>query len=238
MKAAKKVSTSGATSKKNDPNAEKQYSTLGGSITDQIETLIVEGQLSPGEKLDEVLLGKQLSVSRTPIREALRVLAAKGLVEFRPRIGAIVACPTVGDVMDLFELVAELEAIAARLAAERMTDEDKQRIVEAHAACQTAAVTLDPQKYYETNGEFHAAIRHAAHNTMLLEETETLDKRLSPYRRFITFRPGRTETALREHEAIYNAIIARDGKAAALAMRNHVQVLAEESLALAKSLRF
>ncbi|WP_167522239.1 GntR family transcriptional regulator [Brucella tritici] len=238
MKAAKKLSTASAVSQKNDLIAQKRYSTLGGSITDQIETQIVEGQLKPGEKLDEVLLGNQLSVSRTPIREALRVLAAKGLVEFRPRIGAIVACPTVGDVMDLFELVAELEGVAARLAAERMTDEDKQRIVDAHAACQTAAVTFDPQKYYETNGEFHAAIRHAAHNKMLFEQTELLDKRLSPYRRFITFQPDRTETALREHVAVYNAIMARKGDSAEQAMRDHVQVLAEESLALAKSLRF
>ncbi|NKW09197.1 GntR family transcriptional regulator [Ochrobactrum tritici] len=83
MKAAK-IEHSQRSEPKNDLIAQKRYSTLGGSITDQIETQIVEGQLKPGEKLDEVLLGNQLSVSRTPIREALRVLAAKGLVEFRP----------------------------------------------------------------------------------------------------------------------------------------------------------
>jgi DNA-binding GntR family transcriptional regulator len=217
---------------------QRRRGALGGSIADDLETQIVDGRLSPGEKLDEVVLGNYFSVSRTPIREALRALAAKGLVEFRPRIGAIVARPTVGEVIDLFELVAELEGIGARLAAERMTDEDAVRIIAAHDACQRAASTLDPDKYYETNGQFHSAIQQAAHNQALSEQTELLDKRLSPYRRFITFRPGRIETALREHEAIYMAIIARDGDAAAIAMRNHVQVLAEESLALAKSLRF
>lgn len=220
------------------PVAQRQRGTLGGSITDELETQIVEGRMAPGEKLDEVFLGNYFSVSRTPIREALRALAAKGLVEFRPRIGAIVACPTVGQVIDLFELVAELEGVAARLAAERMTPEAAESIIAAHEACQNAAATLDPHKYYETNGQFHAAIQMAAQNKALMEQTGLLDKRLSPYRRFITFRPGRIETALREHEAIYLAILARDGEAAAIAMRNHVQVLAEESLALAKSLRF
>lgn len=220
------------------PVTQSQRGTLGDSITDELETQIVMGHMAPGEKLDEVALGKYFSVSRTPIREALRALAAKGLVEFRPRIGAIVACPTVGEVIDLFELVAELEGVAARLAAERMTDHAAKSIIAAHEACQSVARTLDPQKYYEINGQFHEAIHKAAQNQVLREQTELLNKRLSPYRRFITFRPGRIEAALREHEEIYLALVARDADAAALAMRNHVRVLAEESLALAKSLRF
>lgn len=220
------------------PKTQPQRGTLGDNITDELETQIVMGHMAPGEKLDEVALGKYFSVSRTPIREALRALAAKGLVEFRPRIGAIVACPTVGEVIDLFELVAELEGVAARLAAERMTDEAAKDIISAHDACQSAVLTLDPHKYYEINGLFHDAIQKAAQNEALREQTELLNKRLSPYRRFITFTPGRIETALREHEEIYLALIARDADAAALAMRNHVRVLAEESLALAKSLRF
>lgn len=220
------------------PVARKHRGTLGGRIADELETQIVDGRFQPGEKLDEVALGDYFSVSRTPIREALRALAAKGLVEFQPRIGAIVASPTVGEVMDLFELVAELEGVGARLAAERMTPEDAQLIVATHDACQHAASSEEADKYYETNRHFHHAIQQAAHNKALLEQAELLDKRLSPYRRFITFRRGRIENLLREHEEICRAIISRDGETAAAAMRKHVQVLAEESLALAKSLRF
>jgi len=238
MKIGAGTQASAAADRSRQETPQKSRGSLGGSITNEIESQIVEGRLVPGEKLDEVALGSRFSVSRTPIREALRALAAKGLVEFRPRIGAIVAAPTVGEVIDLFELVAELEGIGARLACERMTQDDRQQIIETHCACQSAAITLDPNTYYQTNGEFHSAILRAAHNTALMEQTELLDKRLSPYRRFITFRPGRIETALREHEAIYNAILARDGDAAASAMRDHVRVLGEESLALAKSLRF
>lgn len=212
--------------------------TLAGRIAIELETRIVDGEFSPGTKLDEIVLGNYFSVSRTPIREALRVLSTKGLVEFRPRIGAIVASPTIGEVMDLFELVAELEGVGARLAAARMTEEDAARIVAAHEACQHAASTLDAEQYYKTNREFHIAIQHATHNKALMEQTELLDKRLSPYRRFITFRRSQIDILQREHEEICRALISREGESAAIAMRKHVQVLAEESLAAAKSLRF
>jgi DNA-binding GntR family transcriptional regulator len=202
-----------------------------------IESAIVDGSMRPGTKLDEAMLCAKFAVSRTPVREALRGLAAVGLVSFQPRQGAIVASPTVGEVVELFEVVAELEGVAARLAAERLDGESARRINDAHAACREAAQELDPERYYALNGEFHAAISRAAENAVLVSEIERLDKRLSPYRRFITFRPGRTETALREHEAIAHAVLARDGGAAAEAMRNHVRILGEDALALAKSLR-
>lgn len=212
--------------------------TLSTDITTALEQQIVMGSLAPGEKLDETALGDYFSVSRTPIREALRALAAKGLVEFRPRLGAIVASPTVGEVIELFELVAELEAVAARLATERMTEDNEARIVRAYEACQAAAINLDPNTYYDTNGEFHEAIHLASDNQMLVEQIELIDKRLSPYRRLITFEKGRIQVAVREHEEIYQALLARDGNSAAAAMRQHVRILAEESLAFAKSLRF
>lgn len=216
----------------------KTAGALGRDISADLETQIVEGRLSPGAKLDEVALGQNYGVSRTPVREALRALAAKGLVQFQPRMGAIVAQPTVGEVMDLFEVVAEMEGVAARLACERMDRVDERLIIETHRACQQAASSFDPEMYYQTNGQFHHAIQRAAHNQSLIDQIELMNKRLSPYRRFITFRPGRTETAIREHEAVFEAILARDGDAAASAMRSHVRVLADDSLALSRSLRF
>ncbi|MDW6023224.1 GntR family transcriptional regulator [Mesorhizobium sp. BAC0120] len=219
-------------------SSRKKAGSLGRDVGADLETQIVEGRLAPGEKLDEIALSNQYSVSRTPIREALRALAAKGLVDFQPRIGAIVAQPTVGEVMDLFEVVAEMEGVAARLACERMNADDRALLSAAHQACQETASSFDPDAYYKTNGDFHSAVHKAAHNAILLEQIEHLNKRLSPYRRFITLRPGRTEAALREHEAVFEALIARDGAAASQAMRNHVRVLAEDSLALSRSLRF
>lgn len=212
--------------------------TLAIRLRAAIEVEILEGRLKPGTKLDEAALAVQFSVSRTPVREALRALAAVGLVSFEARQGAIVASPTVGEVVDLFEVVAELEAAAARLAVERLEVVEEHQIREAHDRCREAASGSDPERYYAMNGEFHSAIRHAAGNRVLIQEIELLDKRLSPYRRFITFRPGRTETAIREHEAITESISRRDGEGAAHAMRSHVRILGEDALALAKSLRF
>lgn len=213
-------------------------SSLAVRVRAAIESEIVDGRLKPGTKLDEAQISERLSVSRTPVREALRGLAAVGLVSFQPRRGAIVASPTVGEVINLFELVAELEGFAARLAVERIDAESERLIIDAHDRCREAAQGFDPMRYYAKNGVFHRAIHNGARNEMLSIEIESLDKRLSPYRRFITFRTGRTKTALREHEAIVEAIQARDGPGAALAMSDHVRLLGEDTLALAKSLRF
>jgi DNA-binding GntR family transcriptional regulator len=202
-----------------------------------IESEILEGKLKPGDRLDEVALTRRFEVSRTPIREALRLLASSRLVELRPRLGATVARPTAGEVVELFELVAELEGIAARFAAERMDDGDLGAIEATHQACQLAAGGNDAAAYYRINGEFHRMIHKAAKNLVLVEEIGVLDKRLAPYRRFITFRPGRTQAALREHDDILQAIQARNSDRAALAMCNHVRILGEDALILAKGLR-
>ena len=202
-----------------------------------IESEILEGRLKPGDRLDELALTRRFEVSRTPIREALRLLSSSRLVELRPRLGATVAQPTAGEVVELFELVAELEGIAARLAAERMDDADLAAIEGAHQACQQAAGGDDAAAYYRINGEFHRTIHKAAKNRVLVEEIGRLDKRLSPYRRFITFRPGRTQAALREHGEILQAIQTRSADRAARAMRDHVRILGEDALVLAKGLR-
>lgn len=156
-------------------------------IVHELEEDIVAGRLAPGSPLDEPALATRFGVSRTPVREALRLLATTGLVELRWRSGAVVASPTVGEVVELFETVAELEAVAARLAAERSGAADLAAIEAALGDCREAAGGGDPDRYFERNGAFHAAIRRGAGNGVLDAEIERLDKRLKPYRRFITF---------------------------------------------------
>ena len=234
--------------------------TLGADLRAQLEREIVEGELARGQKLDEAILAERFGVSRTPVREALRALAATGLVEIRPRFGAVVARPTAAETMDLFELVAELEGRLAETQAQvesltaanetltddlartektmvaRMDETAAEEIRAAHEACRAAAQGGDAAGYWSVNGRFHAAIRDAAGNSALRRQIEEMDKRLSPYRRFITFRPGRTRTALKEHEEIAEAVAARDGERAGRAMRDHVRVLADDVFALVKSL--
>jgi DNA-binding GntR family transcriptional regulator len=214
-----------------------QHQTLVERLMDAIQREILEGTLRPGDRLEELALSRRYGVSRTPIREALRQLASTRLVDVRPRLGAIVASPTAGEVIDLFELVAELEGMAARLATERLDKADLAAIERAHMICRKAARGSDASAYYRVNLDFHQAVHKAAKNKVLLEEIQALDRRLSPYRHFITFRVGRTQTALREHDEILCAIQERDPKLAQTSMRDHVRILGEDALVLVKGLR-
>lgn len=201
-----------------------------------IETEIVAGRFRPGEKLDEKALADRLSVSRTPIREALRALAAVGLVSLENRLGATVAQPSVLEIMELFETVGEFEAVAARLACIKGDAEALAAIAEAHDACRLAAQSDDPKRYFEANGAFHRWIWSASGNAVLREQISVVDRRLAPYRKFITFRQGRSQDAIEEHEQIAQAICARRPNEAMDAMRAHVQILGEDVLALARNL--
>lgn len=218
-------------------NADAEKSTRAGRIAAELEAEIMRGDLAPGQRLDEMALANRFAVSRTPVREALRALAASGLIDVQPRIGAVVARPTVSEVMEMFELVGELEAVASRLACERMTDHHSDRIACAYEACRTAAASQDVSLYMDRNDAFHSAIHAAADNRALVEQIAHLGKKLAPYRRFITFRPERRDTAEREHERLARAILARDGTQAATAMKDHVQMLADDALILARSLK-
>lgn len=202
----------------------------------EIEADILEGRLRPGQRLEEVALSKKYAVSRTPIREALRQLAATRLVELQPRLGAVVARPTAGEVIELFEVVAELEGIAASLAAQRLLATDREAISQAHDACRLSARGGDAEAYYRINDQFHRAIHSAAHNHVLAQNIQMLDKRLVPYRRFITFRPGRTQEALREHDDIFAALLDQNSECARAAMVQHVRILADDVLHLVKGL--
>jgi DNA-binding GntR family transcriptional regulator len=206
-------------------------------LSSAIQTEILEGKLAAGTRLEELALSRRYGVSRTPIREALRQLAATRLVEIRPRMGAVVASPTAGEVIDLFELVAELEGMAARLAAERLDTYGRTTIEKAREACQRAARGRDAAAYFRVNQRFHEAIHKAAGNQALLEEIAALDMRLSPYRRFITFRAERTQAALREHDAIVHAILRGNARLAQMAMRDHVKILGDDTMVIVKGLK-
>ncbi len=202
-----------------------------------IEADILEGRLPPGQRLEELVLSHKFGVSRTPIREALRQLASARLIELRPRIGAVVAQPTAGELIDLFEFVAELEGVAAAFAAGRLDTAHLNLITESHAACKESAQGNAAEAYYRANGKFHRAIHAASQNRVLEYEIAVVDKRLAPYRRFITFRPGRTQEALREHDDILRAIADRDPTRARAAMSEHVRILGNDAIHLVKGLR-
>lgn len=196
-------------------------------LREAIEDEIVTGALAPGARLEEATLADKFGVSRTPIREALLHLAASGLVEIRPRRGAIVSAPDARRLVEMFECMAELEAACGRLAARRCTDQDAAALRSAHAACEQAAQTGDPETYYFENAAFHALVYRASHNAFLAEQALALHRRLAPYRRMQLRARNRIAQSLTEHAAAVEAIIAGDGDAAATILRDHIVIQGE-----------
>ncbi len=194
-------------------------------LLDAIEQDIATGVLAPGARLDEVTLAERYGVSRTPVREALHQLAASGLVVIRPRRGAVVATVGPQQLYEMFEVMAEMEAMCARLAARRVTAGMRAALVEAHTAC--ARAVGSPDAYYEANEAFHQEIYRASGNGFLEEQCLALQKRLRPYRRLQLRVGNRVKRSFSEHESIVAAIGAGESAGAAVAMKAHVRVQGE-----------
>jgi DNA-binding GntR family transcriptional regulator len=214
------------------PDPRTGVGTLAQRVRVALEEGILSGALQPGERLDEAGLASRYGASRTPVREALRQLAASGLVEIRAHQGAVVAQPTTQDLIEMFEVMAELEASCSSLAARRATSLDRADIMAAHNACIAAAAAVDESAFYEANNLFHEAIYRAAHNRFLLDQTLALRNRLGPWRRFVTFHPGRMSASIEEHARIMDLVFAMNGAAAADFMRTHVDNLRDGIAAL------
>jgi DNA-binding GntR family transcriptional regulator len=205
-------------------------------LREAIEEQIATGVRRPGTRLDEQELAAEFGVSRTPIREALIQLGAAGVVEMRPRRGAIVAEVGPARLCEMFELMADLEAMCARLAARRISDAEQKQLLQAHQACEVARDAQDPDEYYRRNEVFHHRIYAASHNGFLAEQALALSRRLRPYRRLQLRVRNRMQTSYSEHQAVVDAILAGDGEAAAEALRGHVTVQGERFADLVASL--
>lgn len=202
-------------------------SNISQRLRDQIENEILTGQFAPGDRLDEVALANRFGVSRTPIREALLQLSAAGVIEVRPRRGAIVANIGAGRLIEMFEVMAELEGLAGRLATRRHTDVDIQAILDAHEACRKAAGAGDSDAYYYENERFHFAIYHASHSQFLIEQCSALHRRLKPYRRLQLRVRNRVARSFAEHEQFVAALSAADADQAGRALHDHVAIQGE-----------
>jgi len=200
---------------------------ISDRLRENIEEQIATGKLSPGSTLDEATLVEQHGVSRTPVREALIQLAAQGLIEIRPRRGAVVTSIGPARLMEMFEVMGELEAMCGRLAARRMKDSERAELNAAHEACEKARSEQDSDTYFYCNERFHAAIYAGSHNSFLGEQALQLHRRLRPYRRLQLRVRNRMEASYKEHDAIVRSILAGDADSAALALREHVVVQGE-----------
>ena len=180
-------------------------------IRDSLEQRIVEGELGNGKRLDETELSGFYGVSRTPVREALQRLAESGLAEHLPRRGTFVRAPSLSQLVEMFEVMAELECMAIRLAARRATAEDIDALEKDNETCRAAVAADDTKKYYEVNARLHGRIYQMSGNSFLASEARRLHDRLRPFRRLQLRVRGRMEESMAEHDIILAAL--RDGDA-------------------------
>jgi len=188
----------------------------------QLEHEIISGQLRAGERLDELSLAARFAVSRTPVREALLQLTSMGLVEMRPRRGAVVASIGLKDLLDMFEVMAELEGMCARLAARRINDQECMDMRDIHEQSKRAVDAGDYDAYYACNVQFHETLYVASRNNYLAEQTMALRNRLAPYRRSQLHQHGRLSGSFAEHENILKAVEDRDAERVEELMKQHL----------------
>jgi DNA-binding GntR family transcriptional regulator len=199
--------------------------TLAEKLATAIADGILAGTLKPGIRLDEVSLAQKHGVSRTPVREALRQLTTSGLIDMRPRKGAIVSKATREQVESLFVAMAEMEATCARLAAMTMTPIERRRLQARHEAMTELAAAGDPESYSDANVAFHSAIYAGAHNAPIAEFAMGLRRRVGPFRRAQFRVEGRLLKSNQEHDAVVRAIVSGDPVTAHSAMLHHVSLV-------------
>lgn len=204
--------------------------TLAESLRQKLEGAIAAGHLEPGSRLDEQEIAQRFGVSRTPVREAFRLMAANNLVELRGRQGATVRAIKAQALIEMFQVMAELEGLCARLAARRVSQAWGDEISEIHQRLISASETGGIDLFYDINQEFHEAIYEASRNAFLADQTRKLRNQVAAYRRRVTRMPNRIADTIREHEAIMQAILAHDAERAHSAMRDHVNLLGDNLL--------
>ncbi len=195
---------------------------LSERIRNALTDAIASGDFAAGTVLDEQLLADRYGASRTPVREALRQLAASGLVEIRPRRGVVVARLTPQRIGDMFEASAEIEALCARLAAYRMTPLERGALMDLHGETAEAVAAGDVDAYDRLNRAFHEALYAGTHNAFLAEQALALRERLAAFRRTQLRQGDRIHRSRDEHGDILTALCEGDGESAGRRMRAHM----------------
>lgn len=198
------------------------YKPLRELVFETLREAIIQGRLRPGERLMEVQLAEEMGVSRTPVREAIRKLELEGFVVMVPRKGAYVAGISTKDIADVFEVRAALEALAAGLAAERITEEELEELERLLVEAQEAS-TRDLQALVEVDARFHELIYKASRNQKLIQIITNLTDQIQRFRLTSLSRPGRYKHAMEEHKKIVEAISERNVELAQALAREHIE---------------
>jgi DNA-binding GntR family transcriptional regulator len=195
---------------------------LSAMVTDSLRSMIVEGVLGPGTRLNERILCEQLHVSRTPLREAFKTLAVEGLIEILPNRGAVVVQLSETDIEQAFELMGALEGLAGQLACKRITDAEVAEIRALHFEMLAAHSRRDLPTYYRINHAIHDRINAAACNAMLTATYLQVNSRIQSLRFRSNFDTRNWDEAVEEHGAMLQALEKRDGATLARLLQQHL----------------
>lgn len=196
---------------------------LAVELTARIRRMIMEGELKPGEKVPEKELTLRFGVSRTPVREALKVLANEGFVRLLPNRGARVSQQTPEELSEIFPVIAALEGVAGELAAEKASDDDIARVAMLTKGLRLSYEAGDRPRYFDINQAIHKIILSAARNKTLAQQHAALAGRIYRARYAANLENRRWRAAIREHEAISEALAERDGRKLGRLMKEHFE---------------
>jgi DNA-binding GntR family transcriptional regulator len=191
-------------------------------VADQLRVRIFAHELAPGTWIDEQTLAKEFGISRTPLREAIKVLAAEGLITMKLRRGAYVTDVNRGDLEQIFTILSLLEGQAAKEAATKAQEKDLNELDDMHLRLEKAAADRNLEQFFEVNVRFHERVIAIANNPWLTDVIADLRKVLKLQRKDALSRTGRLQSSLSEHREILKALLKRDPIAAEQAMRTHL----------------
>jgi DNA-binding GntR family transcriptional regulator len=191
-------------------------------VADVLRDLIVSGAVAPGTRLTEMELCRTFNRSRSPVREAIRVLTSEGLIELLPNRGVRVRLPDIEEILQTFSVIGTLDAMAGELAAANISIADTTRIRELHYSMVVAFEAGDLPNYYRLNQAIHQAIWQASENRILVQELERLNAWVRPYRFAVNVRHESWRKSVLDHENILIALINRDGRRLGQILRLHL----------------
>lgn len=208
----------------------EQTGRYAADIASAVEADILSGKLQAGDRIDEPALAKRFNVSRTPVREALVELAGKGLIEQRHNRGAFVARISLESMLEVYEILAELEGLAAKLAARRMDAAQRGRLEAIHGRMARLTGASSRSRYMALDDEFHDLITDACRNAVLQEQLRVYRRRIFAVRRASMEAARQMDQSHAEHEALVKAICAGRDDEARWVMSEHVSLRGEQAI--------
>lgn len=196
---------------------------LHDQVLSRLRTMLVEGTIPPGTKLNERELCERLGVSRTPLREAIKLLALGGMVDLLPNRGAVAVKLTEADVINTFEVLADLEGLSGELAAKRITTEERAQIRALHYDMMASFERRDLSGYYRINAQIHTALNNAARNPVLTSTYQSINSRVQSLRFRTNQNENKWKRAVTEHGLMLEALDARDAERLRAILTEHMQ---------------